>query len=202
MRIPQITRNALLLTCAAGLSLGLLGPASPALADPELDDDANSSEYIAPVEGIIAPVYDLLAPSYDFVYSYGESDEAAKSSDIDDSTVTTLNGDVNFKTDSDKLTKRAKEILDGLIADWEENPPSSVHIVGHTDSVDTEEYNQDLSERRAQSVEDYLSSKIDGIEFTSEGKGESEPAAEEEGTDAEIEAARAANRRVEISATN
>ena len=69
-----------------------------------------------------------------------------------------------------------------------------VHIVGHTDSSGTDEYNQQLSEKRALSVRDYLwSHGVSGERMRTEGRGESEP--REANTS---EAGRQLNRRVEI----
>jgi OOP family OmpA-OmpF porin len=68
----------------------------------------------------------------------------------------------------------------------------TLHIVGHTDSVGAEEYNQGLSERRAQAVADYLA----GLGVTNvsvKGMGERSPVADN-GT----REGRAMNRRVEI----
>ena len=72
-----------------------------------------------------------------------------------------------------------------------------VHIVirGYTDSTGPEEYNQKLSERRAQAVYDYLSSKgISGERMKTMAYGESDPVADN-GT----AQGRALNRRAEIS---
>jgi len=70
-----------------------------------------------------------------------------------------------------------------------------INVVGHTDSIGTEEYNQALSLRRATSVKDYMVSEgIDPGIIDVSGKGESEPVA-----DNSTKAGRAQNRRVEIS---
>lgn len=70
-----------------------------------------------------------------------------------------------------------------------------MNIVGHTDSVGAAEYNQGLSERRAQSVADYFANKADVPRSTMQvgGKGESEPMA-----DNATEEGRAMNRRVVV----
>lgn len=69
-----------------------------------------------------------------------------------------------------------------------------LEIVGHTDSVGTEAYNQGLSERRAQAAADYLAGKgINPGNMTVKGMGESAPVA-----DNSTAAGRAMNRRVEI----
>lgn len=71
----------------------------------------------------------------------------------------------------------------------------SVNIVGHTDSVGAESYNQALSERRAEAVKQFLIGRgIDAGIIRATGKGESEPVADN-GT----EDGRGQNRRVEIS---
>jgi outer membrane protein OmpA-like peptidoglycan-associated protein len=71
---------------------------------------------------------------------------------------------------------------------------SSIKVVGHTDNVGTDAYNQTLSERRANSVADYLLSQgVAPNKVSSEGKGESEPVAEND-----TEEGRAKNRRVDL----
>ena len=81
--------------------------------------------------------------------------------------------------------------LGGLIRKYDR---TVVHIVGHTDSIGSQTYNQTLSEQRAQSVGDYLAT--DGVprqRLRTEGRGEREPRAENA-----TEAGRQLNRRVEI----
>jgi outer membrane protein OmpA-like peptidoglycan-associated protein len=68
-------------------------------------------------------------------------------------------------------------------------------IVGHTDNVGRDDYNQDLSERRANSAMRYLESRnVDPNRIDTRGVGEMEPVASN-GT----ESGRARNRRVEIA---
>jgi outer membrane protein OmpA-like peptidoglycan-associated protein len=68
-------------------------------------------------------------------------------------------------------------------------------IVGHTDAVGTDSYNQGLSERRAGSAASYLSGQgIPGERIEGTGKGEAEPIAENES-----EAGRSQNRRIEVA---
>ena len=52
--------------------------------------------------------------------------------------------------------------LDKLVETLNDNPNVTIELMSHTDSRDTEEYNQDLSQKRAQSVVQYLIEK--GIE--------------------------------------
>jgi peptidoglycan-associated lipoprotein len=66
--------------------------------------------------------------------------------------------------------------LDKLIETLNDNPNVTIELMSHTDSRDTEEYNLTLSQKRAQSVVDYLVGK--GIELerlTAKGYGESSP---------------------------
>ena len=69
----------------------------------------------------------------------------------------------------------------------------TIDVIGHTDSVGSEAYNQTLSVQRAQAVVDYLSSIGVQTPMNAVGKGELEPAA-----DNNDEAGRAQNRRVVI----
>ena len=69
-----------------------------------------------------------------------------------------------------------------------------VDVYGHTDSVGSDAYNQDLSERRARSVADYLATHgVREARLGIRGFGETQPVASNE-----TDAGRAANRRVEI----
>jgi outer membrane protein OmpA-like peptidoglycan-associated protein len=119
---------------------------------------------------------------------------SATSAEDDDVTVT-LASDVLFASDQHVLSQRARDVVDRAAASIREQADDGdVHVLGHTDDVDTDAYNQALSERRAASVADRLRARLgDGFAVTEEGRGEAEPIAE--GTSF---AARAANRRVEI----
>lgn len=76
-----------------------------------------------------------------------------------------------------------------------EDDNTELLIVGHTDSVGRESYNQNLSERRADSAADYIISKgIAAHRVDTEGRGENEPIA-----DNDTEAGRQENRRVEVA---
>ncbi|RAX21338.1 OmpA family protein [Actinomyces sp. Z5] len=111
----------------------------------------------------------------------------------------TISGDVTFEVDSSDLTGEADALLSDT-ADTIAGYPDggNLTITGHTDDVNDDDYNQGLSERRAQAVSDRLGELTDlsAWEVTVAGKGEKEPRVQ--GTD---DAARAANRRVEIVIT-
>jgi len=75
-----------------------------------------------------------------------------------------------------------------------ENKDKKVNLSGYTDNIGTERYNQGLSERRVNSVKDYVVKKgVDGGRVSGQGFGESKPIA-----DNKTAAGRAKNRRVEI----
>lgn len=71
---------------------------------------------------------------------------------------------------------------------------TTLTIVGHTDNVGSDQYNQALSERRAHSVARYFESKrVNSMRLALAGKGETQPVANNNS-----ESGRQANRRVEI----
>lgn len=113
----------------------------------------------------------------------------------DDVAVVSIATDVLFAFDSAELSDRAETTVRDLAADLVD-VGGTVTVVGHTDSVGTDAYNQDLSERRAASVAAVLADELDGIELVTEGRGSSEPIAPESDDDP---SAAARNRRVEIS---
>ena len=66
--------------------------------------------------------------------------------------------------------------LDKLVETLEDNPNITIELMSHTDSRDTEEFNLDLSQKRAQSVVDYLIGKgVDQARLSPRGYGESTP---------------------------
>lgn len=66
--------------------------------------------------------------------------------------------------------------LDKLVETLNDNPNVTIELMSHTDSRDTEEYNMDLSQKRAQSVVDYLIARgISADRLTARGYGETSP---------------------------
>lgn len=66
--------------------------------------------------------------------------------------------------------------LDKLVETLNDNPNVTIELMSHTDSRDTEEYNMELSQKRAQAVVDYLIDKgIDQARLSARGYGESSP---------------------------
>jgi len=103
----------------------------------------------------------------------------------------TLQG-VNFEYNSATLTSESRPILAAVAADLKRYPRLKVELQGHTDSTGSDKYNLTLSQKRAQSVRDYLVSEgVGPQQLTAKGYGESDPIA-----DNKTEAGRAENRRV------
>lgn len=101
---------------------------------------------------------------------------------------------IQFDFDQAALKPENRELLSRIAGILMTAEGYRIHVGGHTDHVGTEEYNQRLSERRAQSVHDYLiEAGISPDIITLKGYGKTNPLVE--GTDP---AARARNRRVEI----
>lgn len=98
-----------------------------------------------------------------------------------------------FVSDSDE-----SGFYDASITYMYHNSEAGLLITGHTDSKGSDEYNQALGYRRAQSVSDYFESKgIPAGKITIDSKGEKEPA-ENNSTDA----GRAKNRRASVTIKN
>jgi len=99
-----------------------------------------------------------------------------------------------FDVDKANVKSAAQTNLQNLAASLQKNPETNILIIGHTDNTGTDAYNMDLSVRRAGAVKSYLTtSGIDGSRLNTQGKGDSEPIAD----NTSIEG-RAQNRRVEI----
>jgi outer membrane protein OmpA-like peptidoglycan-associated protein len=101
----------------------------------------------------------------------------------------------NFEFNSTNLDNETTDYLDELAQALTDNPELKIKLVGHTDNVGSEKFNQRLSINRAQTLKDYLVEKgVDGERITAEGKGMKEPLNKNE-----TEEDRAKNRRVELT---
>jgi len=127
---------------------------------------------------------------------------------LDDSTSTqagskditvTLASDVTFASDSADLTPAADTQLQTVATQLKQHPDGgTLTIVGHTDDIQDDAYNQTLSDKRANAVKTKLEqlTKLDKWKTSVSGKGESQPKIKDT-----TDEARAANRRVEITLT-
>lgn len=155
---------------AAALLL-LLAP--PALATVSQRAEGGAGE----VRSLVAEVRDLV---------FGNDDVAGAISDIEVKETPTeirieLAADVLFDFDKADILPKAEDALKqaaALIAE-RGSGDTTVRIEGHTDAKGDDDYNQRLSERRAQSVQAWLSKQggLGEFEFSASGKGEKEPVA-------------------------
>lgn len=107
----------------------------------------------------------------------------------------TLSGGSHFSSGSDQLTFNGKNTLNKLAQDLNNQGLKSLRIVGHTDSIGSNQANLSLSYARANSVAAYLASRgINRQLINTQGLGETKPVA-----DNRTERGRASNRRVEIT---
>jgi OOP family OmpA-OmpF porin len=99
---------------------------------------------------------------------------------------------VTFATNSAVLTEASKPILDDAAKGLRQHPKLVVEVQGHTDSTGSPDYNLQLSQRRAESVREYLISQgVSPSQLTAKGYGQTQPIASNSTT-----AGRAQNRRV------
>ena len=99
-----------------------------------------------------------------------------------------------FDFNSDAIQGNARSNLDELARSLVQYGNSSLLIAGHTDDVGSDDYNQGLSERRANAAARYLSSRGVDRYIATQGLGENEPLASNT-----TEAGRSKNRRVEVA---
>jgi outer membrane protein OmpA-like peptidoglycan-associated protein len=102
--------------------------------------------------------------------------------------------DVLFDTGSYTLKPGAREKLAKISGIVLAHPGLNLQIEGHTDSVGTDEFNQQLSERRADTVRDFLAEQgVSPSSITAKGFGKTQPVASNDTADG-----RQRNRRVEL----
>ena len=105
-----------------------------------------------------------------------------------------LPADVLFDFDKSDIRSDAAKALSYLATIIRANPNGHTRLEGHTDSVGNDKYNQSLSERRAESVKQWLvtNEKLDAAKFVTRGWGKTKPIAPND-----TEANRQKNRRLE-----
>jgi outer membrane protein OmpA-like peptidoglycan-associated protein len=102
--------------------------------------------------------------------------------------------DISFDTGRADIKSNFRPILDKFAQTLNENPATTVRIIGHTDSTGSDAINDPLSVNRAASTRTYLTARgVNAQRIAIDGRGSREPIA-----DNATDAGRAANRRVEI----
>lgn len=165
---------------------------------------AKKEEAVAPVakKEAVAPVSE--PEEVLVVVTAADAQEKIKESVTQKKTVTLVFEDIHFEFDKSTLNKEAKDALKKNIAQLEKNSNVTMLASGYTSEMGTEKYNQDLSERRAQSVKDYLVQEklfaADKISII--GYGETKPALHETNPSNIHSKEARANMRVLLKITN
>ncbi len=111
-----------------------------------------------------------------------------------DDLVLNIPSGITFAYDSATVQPQFQRTLDQVASTLGQYNQTYIDVYGHTDSTGSDSYNQALSQRRATSVADYLSSHgVQSARIGTRGYGESQPIASND-----TDAGRAANRRVEV----
>jgi outer membrane protein OmpA-like peptidoglycan-associated protein len=107
---------------------------------------------------------------------------------------------IHFEFDKAVIKRASFPVLDNIVAILKSRDDvESIRVEGHTDAKGSDEYNQNLSERRAAAVMEYLTSHgVPRNKLSSVGKGESVPVAPNEINGRDNPSGRAENRRVEF----
>lgn len=115
-------------------------------------------------------------------------------------TTLTVQNDVLFDFDRAELKPAAAEALDRVVEIIRQRHPRAVTVVGHTDSVGGEAYNDQLSRRRAEAVQRWMAVNGGGDlpPVRVEGHGEREPVAPNSIDGRDNPEGRQQNRRVEV----
>ncbi|WP_147653709.1 OmpA family protein [Vulcaniibacterium gelatinicum] len=112
-----------------------------------------------------------------------------------DNIILNMPSGITFDVDSAAIKPQFQPVLDDVAATLSQYHQTRIEVAGHTDSTGSEQYNQQLSERRAQSVANYLAGRgVAYARMTVLGYGETRPVATNETAEG-----RARNRRVEIT---
>ncbi len=114
---------------------------------------------------------------------------------VGDNIVLNMPSNVTFDSGQAEVKPQFYETLNSVAIVLREYNQTLVDVIGHTDSDGADDYNFDLSRRRAGAVSQYLTSQqLDGNRFSTEGRGEQQPIASNS-----TQVGKAQNRRVEIT---
>jgi outer membrane protein OmpA-like peptidoglycan-associated protein len=184
---------ALLLTMLAGV----LVISTPA---PQAAGDTTTTTTVPGAGNQAGGVVDVVPRTVDLVFR--TSKDAATVSEQPGNTTVDLAADVLFAFDSDRLTAKARSDLEETARLVRQRAKGPVRVEGHTDSVGSPSYNQDLSERRARAVRDALARLLADrpTQFSVQGFGATRPIAANKNPDgSDNPKGRAKNRRVAVA---
>ena len=121
--------------------------------------------------------------------------EGAKIERIGEGIKITFDSGLMFDFDKATLRTASEQNLTNLAVILNKYADTNILLEGHTDATGSDEYNLDLSRRRAQTVSNYLSTKqVNATRFTIMGYGEAQPIATNDTQDGKQQ-----NRRVEVA---
>ncbi|MDP2982950.1 MAG: OmpA family protein [Candidatus Latescibacter sp.] len=121
--------------------------------------------------------------------------EGAKVERVGEGIQLTMESGILFQTNQATLQAQARQNIQKIAEVLKKYPETDIVVAGHTDSDGAEDYNQKLSERRAQSVTDYLKNLgVSDARLKMVGYGETQPVASND-----TAAGKQANRRVEVA---
>ena len=121
--------------------------------------------------------------------------EGAKVERVGEGIKITFSSGILFDVDKSNLKDPYKGELSQLATILNKYEDTNILLAGHTDSTGSEEYNLQLSQRRAESVANFLATQnVNRARFATEGFGETDPIASNETAEG-----RAQNRRVEVA---
>ncbi len=182
------TRQGAIAGAAVGAVLGATRE-----SDDRLRNAAVGAAIGAAAGGIIGNVLDQQAAELRNDFGNGEIDVINTGSEL----IVRMPEAILFEVDSAALRPQLRSDLFVLAESLNKYPNSVVTVTGHTDNTGSAGYNQDLSERRAESVASVLrSGGVSGGRLSVVGAGESQPIATNQ-----TAAGRAQNRRVDITIT-
>jgi outer membrane protein OmpA-like peptidoglycan-associated protein len=114
---------------------------------------------------------------------------------VGDNITLNMPSSITFALNSSDLNSQFYNALDGVSVVLKEYDKTVIEVAGHTDSSGSDQYNQQLSQRRANAVSSYLASHgVKDARLMPLGAGEAHPVASND-----TEAGRAQNRRVELT---
>lgn len=180
---------------------GVLLPAVP-VGEGQLEPFAEPERQLGPLVGMGWPELDLTAiaaaDGSERIYPLGHLTQDLEGEISETQTTLELSGDVLFEIDSADIDASGREVLDRAIEQLRELEVSgTLLVVGHTDNVGGARYNQDLSERRAESVARVLRSELgSSVTIETEGRGYDDPIASND-----TDSGKALNRRVTLDYT-
>lgn len=176
---------------AFALAAGLIGFTGTSSQVPATAQNIDTAGFVVELERTVVALERRIEPF-----------EGAVVAETGDEVQVSLDADVLFEFDEAALTSVAEQTLTDLVPVIDDRlAGNEIRVVGHTDAKGDDQYNLDLSTRRAEAVRDYLSGLIDAdIDFVVEGRGEAEPVAPNELDDgSDNPDGRRRNRRVELS---